>query len=57
MSIKKVSEFPKLYNGDCLEVEYFDISQNKLSSGSNIYSLRFPRLKCVRTDKNETSIY
>lgn len=40
-----------------VEVEYFDISQNKLSSGSNIYSLRFPRLKCVRTDKNETSIY
>lgn len=43
--------------GKIIEVEYFDISQNKLSSGSNTYSLRFPRLKKVRTDKTETSIY
>ncbi len=43
--------------GKIIEVEYFDISQNKLSSGTNVYSLRFPRLKKVRTDKTETSIY
>lgn len=50
-------EHKKEIIGKIVEVEYFDISQNKLSSGSNIYSLRFPRLKCVRTDKDETSIY
>ena len=50
-------EHKKEIIGKIVEVEYFDISQNKLSSGSSIYSLRFPRLKCVRTDKDETSIY
>ena len=40
--------------GKIVEVQYFDISQNKNSRG-NTYSLRFPRLKCVRTDKNTTS--
>ena len=32
MSIKKVSEFPKLYNGDCLEVEYFDIAKERIKN-------------------------
>lgn len=43
--------------GKIVEVEYFDISQNESVLGTNRYSLRFPRLKSVRTDKNETSIY
>ena len=43
--------------GKIVEVEYFDISQNKSALGTNSYSLRFPRLKKVRTDKNDISIY
>lgn len=40
-----------------VEVGYFSLSQNATDKGSNVYSLRFPRLKSVRTDKNETSEY
>lgn len=43
--------------GKIVEVEYFDISQNESVLGTNHYSLRFPRLKRVRTDKNDISIY
>lgn len=43
--------------GKIVEVEYFDISQNESVLGTNHYSLRFPRLKKVRTDKNDISIY
>lgn len=43
--------------GKIVEVEYFDISQNESALGTNHYSLRFPRLKRVRTDKNDISIY
>lgn len=43
--------------GKIVEVEYFDLSQNKSALGTNSYSLRFPRLKKVRTDKNDISIY
>lgn len=40
-----------------VEVEYFSLSQDESKKGSIQYSLRFPRLKKVRTDKNTTSIY
>lgn len=43
--------------GKIVEVEYFSISQDSNARGTNIYSLRFPRLKRVRMDKNGTSIY
>ena len=43
--------------GKIVEVAYFSTSQSKDMTGSEIYSLRFPRLKSVRKDKNETSEY
>lgn len=43
--------------GKIVEVEYFSISQDANARGTNVYSLRFPRLKRVRMDKNETSVY
>lgn len=43
--------------GKIVEVSYFDISQNSNDKGSEYYSLRFPRLKKVREDKSETSVY
>ena len=45
---------PTNYIGRIIEVEYFDISQSK---ENDYLSLRFPRFKCFRDDKNETSIY
>lgn len=43
--------------GKTIEVSYFSLSQTKNDRdyGTNVYSLRFPRLKRVRNDKNETS--
>ena len=43
--------------GKTIEVSYFSLSQTKKDRdyGTDVYSLRFPRLKRVRTDKNETS--
>lgn len=43
--------------GKIVEVEYFSLSQDLLNKGTNIYSLRFPRLKRVRDDKIGTSEY
>lgn len=43
--------------GKIVEVEYFSVSQDSSARGTNTYSLRFPRLKRVRMDKNETSIH
>ena len=43
--------------GKIVEVEYFSLSQNSNNAGTELYSLRFPRLKKVRTDKSVTSIY
>ena len=43
--------------GKIIEVAYFSLSQDKNAQGTNTYSLRFPRFKRIRTDKNETSIY
>lgn len=39
-----------------VEVSYFSLSQDKSVIGSTNYSLRFPRLKRVRDDKEETSV-
>lgn len=39
-----------------VEVSYFSLSQDKSVLGSTNYSLRFPRLKRVRDDKEETSV-
>lgn len=46
---------PESILGKIIEVDYFSLSQNKLTNGTNEYSLRFPRLKRVREDKNGTS--
>ena len=43
--------------GKIVEVAYFSTSQSKDSTGSDVYSLRFPRLKSVRKDKVTTSEY
>ena len=45
---------PADWIGKIIEVAYFDISK---SSANNYSSLRFPRLKRIRNDKNTTSIY
>lgn len=46
---------PELILGKIVEVAYFEVSQNKNAAGTQLYSLRFPRLIKVRGDKNETS--
>ena len=43
--------------GQIVEIQYFSMSQDGKNRGSNNYSLRFPRLKVVRTDKSTTSQY
>lgn len=48
---------PELIIGKIVEIAYFSESQNKDTSGTVYYSLRFPRLKCVRNDKLEVSKY
>lgn len=47
---------PEQIVGKIVEVAYFSYSQNATTSGTKLYSLRFPRLKRVRTDKVITSI-
>lgn len=51
------AEHPEQILGKIVEVAYFSISQDVSTRGSNNYSLRFPRLKGIRTDKNSTSEY
>ena len=48
---------PELIMDKIVEVGYFSLSQTADEKGTQFYSLRFPRLKNVRTDKNETSEY
>ena len=45
---------PEYWIGKIIEVAYFDTSNSKTKSSS---SLRFPRFKRLRTDKDETSEY
>ena len=47
---------PSLIVGKIVEVSYFSMSQNSGTYGTKSYSLRFPRLKRVRYDKEVTSI-
>ena len=48
---------PEKIVGKIVEVSYFSLSQDKAKKGTNEYSLRFPRLKRVRDDKEKTSQY
>lgn len=47
---------PSLIVGKIVEVGYFSMSQNSCTYGTKLYSLRFPRLKRVRYDKEVTSV-
>lgn len=47
---------PNMIIGQIVEVAYFSASQNKDSMGTVSFSLRFPRLKRVRMDKEDTSV-
>lgn len=47
---------PSLIVGKIVEVSYFSMSQSSGTYGTKLYSLRFPRLKRVRTDKGGTSV-
>lgn len=49
---------PSKIIGKIIEVEYFSVSQDKYSRslGTKVFALRFPRLKRVRTDKEDTSV-
>lgn len=47
---------PSLIVGKIIEVSYFSMSQNSGTYGTKLYSLRFPRLKRIRYDKEVTSI-
>lgn len=53
------SVHPELIKNATIEVSYFSLSQTKedRERGEHTYSLRFPRLKRVRYDKDETSEY
>ena len=48
---------PEEIVGKIVEVKYFSMSQSEDCLGTDVYSLRFPRLKKVRKDKNNTSEY
>lgn len=48
---------PEKIIGKIVEVAYFSLSQDKNTRGTLSYSLRFPRFKGVRSDKNTTSPY
>lgn len=50
-------EDKSLIVGKIIEVGYHEMTQDRFSVGTNLYSLRFPRLKRIRTDKNDTSEY
>lgn len=47
---------PALIVGKIVEVSYFSMSQSSGTYGTKLYSLRFPRLKRVRYDKEITSV-
>lgn len=43
--------------GKIVQIAYHEITQERDNIGTNLYSLRFPRLTKVRVDKKETSEY
>lgn len=45
---------PKQWIGKIIEVAYFEMSKSK---ANDYYSLQFPRIKRIRHDKNETSLF
>lgn len=47
---------PSQIIGEFVEVSYFSMSQSSGTYGTKLYSLRFPRLKRVRYDKEVTSV-
>lgn len=49
------AEDPSKIIGKIVEVAYFSLSQDK-NCAKNVYSLRFPRFKGIREDKNDTSV-
>lgn len=46
---------PSRIVGKIVQIGYHELTQSEENIGSKVYSLRFPRLIKVRTDKNETS--
>ena len=46
---------PSRIIGKIVQIGYHELTQSEENRGTNLYSLRFPRLIKVRTDKNETS--
>ena len=46
---------PSLIIGKIVQIGYHELTQSEENVGTNVYSLRFPRLIKVRTDKTETS--
>lgn len=46
---------PNKIVGKIVEVAYFSMCQSSVTNGTKTYSLRFPRLKQVRQDKNTVS--
>lgn len=48
---------PELILNKIIEVAYFSLSQNMNTDGTKTYSLRFPRMKSIRSDKIITSEY
>lgn len=54
---KQYSTHPEKIIGKIVEVAYFSLSQDKNTRGTLSYSLRFPRFKGVRNDKDVTSSY
>ena len=48
---------PSLIIGKIVQIGYHELTQREENIGTNTYSLRFPRLIKVRTDKTNTSEY
>jgi ATP-dependent DNA ligase len=46
---------PSRIVGKIVQIGYHELTQSEENRGTNMYSLRFPRLIKVRTDKSETS--
>ena len=46
---------PSRIIGKIVQIGYHEMTQNEENIGTNVYSLRFPRLIKIRTDKTDTS--